>query len=118
MHVRKRSLRRLAFRRRYCKLMLETLEPRIALSTFNVATESDLRSAITAAEGNSSSVNTINLTASIALANTAAGAIEIPNSAAVAKNLVIQGASEYITVISGSSSWNTRIIEITGTATA
>ena len=98
--------------------MLEALEPRIALSTFNVVTESDLRNAINAAEGNSSSANTINLTGSITLSDTSAGALEVPTTAGIAKNLIIQGASQYNTVIGGSSSWNSRIIEITGTGAA
>ena len=117
MYLCKRSSRRPAFRPRSLNLLCEALEPRIALSTFNVGTESDLRSAILTAEGNSSSANTINLTASITLSDTSAGALEIPNSAGIAKNLVIEGVSRF-TTISASSSWNTRIIEIAGTATA
>ena len=118
MYLRKRSSRRPAFRPRSLNLLCEALEPRIALSTFNVGTESELRSAILTAEGNSSSANTINLTASITLSDTSAGALEIPNSAGIAKNLVIQGASRFTTISASSSSWNTRIFEIAGTATA
>ena len=60
-------------RRRSHEVFLEFLETRIALSTFNVATESDLRNAIALAESNGSSINTINLTASVTLGDTTAG---------------------------------------------
>ncbi len=107
-----------AARRRHERrpLFLEGLESRIVLSTFNVATESALRAAITTADGNSSSANTINLTASITLTDTSAGELEIQNGTGTAKSLTIEGQGSFpsATVIAGSSSWHTRIFEISG----
>ena len=116
----KRSRRHLAAHAHLFGVLLEALEPRIALSTFNVATESDLRSAILTAESNSSSANTINITTSITLSDTASGALEIPSPAGSAKDLIIQGQGRVpaITVIGGAPSWNTRIFEIGGTGAA
>ena len=50
---------------KYRPLFLEGLESRVVLSTFNVDTEIALRAAISAADSDSSSANTINVTASI-----------------------------------------------------
>lgn len=115
------SLRRMTSRRRRSvPAMLERLEARIVPSTFKVATESDLRNAIITADGNSSSTNTINLTTSITLTDTTAGQLVIQNATSTAKTLTIegQGSSPSATILSGSSSWNTRILEMIGTGTA
>jgi hypothetical protein len=67
-------------------LFLDGLESRIVLSTFDVATEAQLRSAITSADANTSSANTINVTASITLTDTTAGQLVIDNGTTTAKS--------------------------------
>ena len=116
MLLRRRSARAALRRERYRPLSLEGLESRIVLSTFNVATESAFRAAITTADSNNSGANTINVTASITLTDTSAGELEIQNGTGTAKTLTIegQGSSPQAAVIAGSSSWNTRIFEIAG----
>ncbi len=124
MFVRNRSSRRVAPRRRRAvQALLEGLESRIALSTFNVATESDLRSAIAAADDNSSAANMINITASITLNDDSAGQLVIQNGTSTAKSLVIEGQGTSATgspilITEGVPPWNSRIFEIVGTGTA
>ena len=91
MLLRRRSARAALRREKHRPLSLEGLESRIVLSTFNVATESDLRAAITTADSNSSDANTINVTASITLTDTSAGELEIQNGTGTAKTLTIEG---------------------------
>jgi hypothetical protein len=114
------SSRRIARRRRSLGASLECLEPRIALSTFSVSNESELRAAIATADGNSDGNNTIDITASITLSDVAAGQLVIQDAASTPGTLTIegQGASPADTVIAGSSGWNTRIFEVVGTGTA
>ena len=121
MSQRKPSLYRVCSRRMSSiRVNLERLEPRIALSTFNVASESSLRSAISAADSNSSNANTINVTSSITLTDASDGQLEIGNSTGTAKTLTIegQGAMPSDTVIAGSTTLNSRIFEIVGAGTA
>ena len=103
------------------RVILERLEPRIALSTFNnVASESSLRSAIGMADSNSASANTIIVTSSITLTDASDGQLEINNSTGTAKTLTIegQGTMPSDTVIAGSTTLNSRVFEIVGTGTA
>jgi hypothetical protein len=65
MLPRTRSARVALRHAKYRPLFLEGLESRVVLSTFNVDTEIALLAAISAADSNSSSTNTINVTASI-----------------------------------------------------
>src|SRR5262245_49222824 len=87
---------------------LEGLESRIVLSTFNVAIEADLRSAINAADSNGESSNLINVTSSITLTGTE---LKIENPTSTAKTLTIQGQgkSPTNTLIAGSDTFNDRI---------
>ncbi len=79
MLLRRRSACAALRRDKYRSVSLEGLESRIVLSTFNVATESALRAAITTADSNNSGANTINVAASITLTDTSAGELEIQN---------------------------------------
>jgi hypothetical protein len=115
---REAARRRTCRRRRTPHLYLEGLESRIALSTFNVVTEADLRSAIAAADSNGDASNTINVTASILLDDTSAGPLEIQDGGSTAKTLTIegQGAAPSDTMIEGDLGvWNTRVLEVVGT---
>ncbi len=118
----KREFRRAAptRRARSFKLDLEGLERRIALSTFTVSTEAELRAAIGVSDSNTSSSNTIDIVGSISLSDTTAGQLMIDNPTGIAKTLSIvgQGASPTATVLSGSSTWNTRILEVVDTGGA
>ncbi len=107
-------------RRRSHDPFLERLEPRIALSTFQVATEEQLRNAIAAADSNSDADNAIAVTANIALTETGEGQLVIDNTTSTPKTLIISGQSlgPPYTEIAGSSSWNSRIFEIVGTGKA
>jgi hypothetical protein len=96
--------------------LLEHLESGIALSTFNVSTESALRSALITADSNGSAANTIKLTASITLSDAVAGALLVKNTSGTAETLTIEGtrARPSATVLSASASWNTRVLGIVG----
>ena len=76
--------------------------------------------AIAAADSNTASANTIDVTASITLTDTAGGQLEIDNTTTTPKTLTIegQGALPSDTAIAGSPTWNTRIFEIVGTGGA
>ena len=63
--------------RRGLNASFEAPESRIALSMFNVNTETSSCSAMATADSNSSASNTINLTASITLTDTAAGELSV-----------------------------------------
>jgi hypothetical protein len=84
------------------------------LSTINVSTESELRSAIVTADSNSSPANTINITSSITLTDAAAGQLMIENATSTPKSLTIegQGSRPSETNLSASSSLNSRVLEI------
>ena len=86
--------------------------------TFDVASESDLRSALLAAESDASEDIAINLTTSITLTDAAGGQLVIDNPTTIPKTIMIegQGASPSDTVISGSGS--ARVVEIVGTGPA
>ena len=118
---RKASRGRTSRRQRSFRVFLEGLEPRIALSTFNVSTEADLRAAIASADSNNSSSNTINVTASIDLTDVAAGQMEVQNGTGTAKTLTIegQGTSPSDTVIGDQlGRLAMREFEVVGTGTA
>ena len=122
--VPRQSLARVRRRRRSLRIRLEPLEERIALSTFDVSTESQLRADIASAESNTSSDNTIDVTSSITLTDTSAGQLEIENTPSMAKTLTIEGTGPSdATSISGfysspTSEWDTRIFEIVDDASA
>ena len=90
----KRSHRRLDIRRqRSLRLILESLETRRAptANVFNnVADEVTLRQDIAAADSNGFADNVINLSSSIALADTSAGPLVIENATSIAKTLTIE----------------------------
>jgi hypothetical protein len=117
---RETSRGRNVLRRRSRQIFLQDLEPRITLSTFNVATEANLRSAITTSDTNSSAANLINITSSITLTDAAAGELVVENGTATPKTLTIAGLGSRpsATVLSGSSTLNARVLEIVGTGTA
>ena len=120
MALRKRSdaSRRILRQKRSRRFLLEYLEPRVVLSgnppPFDVNTEAGLREAISAADTNSLPTNTINITGSITLANTALGPLVIQNETDIPKTLTIEGlgSTPSATVLSGSSSWNSRLLEV------
>ena len=85
-------------------MLLAGLESRIALSTFNVNTETEIRSAITAADTNGSASNTINLTGSITLTDGTAGELEVTNQTTAAKTLTIEGTGSQPSDTSSSGS--------------
>ncbi len=103
-------------RRRSLCACIEVLESRIALSVFNVASESDLRSALATADSNTSASNTINLTSSITLTDAAAGELSVGNTTKLDKTLIIQGTGTTPdqTVLSGSTTLNTGVLKIAG----
>ena len=88
--------------------------------TFDVASESDLRSALLAAESDASEDIAINLTTSITLNDATAGQLVIDNPTSIPKAITIEGqaTSPLSTTIAGSGIWNTRIFEIVGTGPA
>ena len=124
MFTHKPSLRALPSRRqRSRRLILEGLESRTAptANVFrNVADEVSLRNDIAAADSNGFADNVVELTGSIRLSDATAGQLVIANATSTPKTLTIvgQGPSASSTVISGSSSWNTRIFEVVGTTAA
>jgi hypothetical protein len=97
-------------RRRSLAAFPECLEARIVLSTFDVSSEAGLRSAIATADSNGDASNVIAITGSIALSDTTAGQLVIENATNTPKSLRIvgQGVSPSGTILSGSSTWNTR----------
>ena len=103
-------------RRRGLCASLEALESRIALSTFNVDSESQLRSALASADSNGSASNTINLTSSITLTDATAGELSVDNTTGQDKTLIIQGTGTTPdqTVLSGSTTLNTGVLKIAG----
>ena len=105
-------------RQRSLSALVEGLESRVVSSTFNVSTETQLRSAITSADTNTSASNTINLTASITLTDGSAGELVVNNPTTTAKTLLIEGqkAQPSQTVLSGSASLNTGVLAVAGPA--
>jgi hypothetical protein len=103
-------------RRRGLCASLKTLESRIALTTYNVATETQLRAALTSADTNTSASNTINLTSSITLTDAVAGELSVSNTTGQDKTLTIDGTgtSPSQTVLSGSTTLNTGVLKIAG----
>ena len=93
------------------RLLLERLEPRVVLSVFNVSTESGLRAAISAADTNSASSNTINITSSIVLSDTTAGPLVIENATDISKSLTLDGQGD-LPAISGATTWDFRFIDV------
>ena len=99
---------------------LERLEPRIALSTFQVATEEQLATRLPLRSTATPTTRSPSRPTS-AVTETGEGLeLVIDNTTSMPKTLIISGQSlgPPYTEIAGSSSWNSRIFEIVGTGKA
>jgi hypothetical protein len=98
--------------------LLEELESRLAPATFQVSSIGGLISAIQSADGNSDTINTIEIASgTYHLSGATSSEILIQDQPAAAKLLIVKsqtGASVTIAGDTGDGSWKTRILEING----